>query len=140
MSRNIEIFTAMLRHLGRKEFEQCKRYLAPDLYSDWPYQPAPGTPTELKGRDALMDYIEKGTADFEPFNYGIDRIYELADPDQLIVEYHSSTHYRPANRPYGNRYLGIFHFRDGLITYWREYVNPEVIRQAMLEDEQRKKS
>jgi len=140
MSRNVENFTAMLRHLGRKEFEACKRYLSPNLYADWPYEPAPGAPRELTGRDALIGFIENGTADFEPFNYSIDRIYELADPDTLIVEYHSSTRYRPADRPYSNRYLGIFHFQDGLISYWREYVNPELIRQAMLEDEQRRKS
>lgn len=131
MNDNERIFRTMLAHLGRKEFADCEGFLAPDLYADWPYRPAPGTPTELHGARALMDYIAAGTAEFEPFNYHIDRVYELADPDILIAEYGSSTRYLPTGRDYANRYLGIFHFRNGLITYWREYVNPETVRLAM---------
>lgn len=132
--KNTDIFLTMLRHLGRKEFEQCERYLAPDLISDWPYIPAPGCPDRLDTSKALMDFIRAGTNDFDPFDYQINRIYELSDPNTLIVEYYSQTRYHPKNRPYSNKYLGIFNFKDGLITFWREYVNPETIRQAMVLD------
>ncbi len=134
MNDNERVFRTMLEHLGRKEFDACERCLAPDLYADWPYQPAPGTPIELHGARALMEYIAAGTADFDPYSYQVDQVYRLADPDTLIAEYGSFTRYRPTGREYANRYLGIFRFRDGLITYWREYVNPEIIRRAMQQD------
>ncbi len=133
MNDNERVFRTMLQHLGRKEFDACARYLAPDLHADWPYQPIPEAPLELHGAKALLDFIVAGTADFAPFNYRVDQVHELADPTRLIVEYASNTRYLPNGREYANRYLGIFHFRDGQITYWREYLNPEIIRRTMLE-------
>jgi hypothetical protein len=47
---NIEIFKTMLGHLGEQEYEQCGRYLAADIYADWPYIPAPGCPESITGR------------------------------------------------------------------------------------------
>lgn len=131
---NIAAFQAMLRHLGRKEFALCADYLAPDMVSDWPYLPAPDCPERLATSADLLEFIQAGTDDFEPFDYQISQIHELTDPNKLIVEYFSQTRYRPQDRFYSNKYLGIFHFADGRITYWREYVNPEVIRQAMAAD------
>lgn len=132
--KNIDIFLTMLRHLGRKEFDLCAGYLAPDMVSDWPYIPAPGCPERLTTRADLLEFIRAGTSEFDPFDYQISQIHELVDPNKLIVEYYSQTRYRPRDRFYSNKYLGVFHFKNGLITYWREYVNPEVIRQAMIVD------
>ncbi|HQR03065.1 MAG: nuclear transport factor 2 family protein [Proteobacteria bacterium] len=131
--KNIETFRTMLHHLGRKEFDLCKQYLTPDLVSDWPYPPVPDFPEQLETSTELMRVIREGSAEFDPFDYQITQIYELVDPDKLVVEYYSRSNYRPKNRTYSNKYLGIFHFREGKVSYWREYVNPETIRQAMLD-------
>jgi ketosteroid isomerase-like protein len=132
--RNRAAFSAMLGHLGRKEFDQFEAYLADDVYQDWPYRPIPTMAESLVGRRALRDFIERATSDFDPYNYTISRFYDMADPDSLIVEYSSQTVYLPRAMPYANQYLSILRFAEGKIVYWREYVNPLIISEALLDD------
>lgn len=129
--QNIQIFETMLGHLGRQEYTECGRYLAPDLYADWPYIPAPGCPEHIVGRDALLAFFKGGMDGFEPYSYRIEHIHPMLDPAQVIAEYSSHSRFLSNGRPYSNRYCAILRFSDGLITYWREYVNPETIRLAM---------
>lgn len=133
-ARNRIAFSAMLEHLGRKEFDQFEQYLADDVYQDWPYRPIPSMADSLVGRAALREFIERATLDFDPYNYAISRFHDMADPDSLIVEYSSRTTYLPRGVPYANQYLSILRFVDGKITYWREYVNPLIIKEALLDD------
>jgi len=129
--RNIEIFKTMLGHLGLQEYEACGRYLAEDVYADWPYIPAPGCPEKIIGRQPLLDFFQGGMSGFEPYRYRIIEIYEQLDPNKLIAEYSSHSRFLQKDRSYSNRYCAVMHFKDGLITFWREYVNPETIRLAM---------
>jgi len=129
--RNISVFTTMLGHLGRQEYADCGRYLADDIYADWPYMPAPGCPDHIVGREPLLEFFEGGMSAFDPYAYRITQIHEMADPKQLIAEYFSNSRFHPNGRPYSNRYCAILRFENGLVTYWREYVNPETIRLVM---------
>jgi hypothetical protein len=125
--RNIQIFQTMLGHLGRQEYTLCGQYLAPDLLADWPYIPAPGCPEQIVGRDPLLAFFKGGMDGFEPYLYRIVGIHEMLDPNQVIAEYSSHSRFLSNGRPYSNRYCAMLRFREGLITYWREYVNPETI-------------
>ncbi|SFV12534.1 nuclear transport factor 2 family protein [Pseudoduganella namucuonensis] len=133
-ARNRAAFAAMLGHLGRKEFDQFEAYLDDNVFQDWPYRPIPSMADSLVGRGALRGFIEQATADFDPYNYTISRFHEMADPDSLIVEYSSRTVYLPRAVPYANQYLSILRFAEGKIVYWREYVNPLIIKEALLDD------
>jgi ketosteroid isomerase-like protein len=130
-ARNTEIFRTMLGHLGRQEYAQCGQYLTEDVYADWPYIPAPGCPDHIVGRAPLLAFFQGGMDGFEPYSYRISAIHEMLNPDHLIAEYSSHSRFRDNGRPYSNRYCAIVHFKDDLIAYWREYVNPETIRIAM---------
>jgi uncharacterized protein len=130
--RNIDIFKAMLGRLGEQQYVQCGQYLAEDIYADWPYIPAPGCPENIIGRKPLLAFFKAGMDGFEPYRYRIIAIHELLDANKLIAEYSSHSKFLSNARPYSNRYCSMVHFNAGLITYWREYVNPEIIRQAML--------
>lgn len=130
---NIKLFETMLGHLGRKEFDDVARYLTDDVYCDWPFLPIPDMPEVMIGSQKILEFFREGMKDFSGYNYRITAIYEMKDPSQLIAEYYSDSVYYPTNRPYSNRYLGIFRFADDRITFWREYINPETIRQAMQE-------
>jgi len=133
-TKNKASFIAMLGHLGRKEFDSFEEYLAEDIFQDWPYLPIPNMPSAITGRRKLRDFIASGSAQFDPYDYKINHIYEMADPALLIAEYTSHTVYRPTRRPYSNSYLGILRFDDGKVTQWREYLNPLVIKESMLAD------
>jgi len=134
---NEEVFTRMLGHLGRKEFDEFQSYLADDFLQEWPYLASPDQPPSLRGPRALRDMIEIGTQPFDPFAYRISRFYHMEDPDTLIVEYSSHSAYRPRNSPYSNLYLGIVRLRDGKIVYWKEYLNPMVVMEALGADAQK---
>jgi len=131
---NKAAFTAMLEHLGHKEFDAFEQCLAPDIFQDWPYLPIPNMPSSIIGRKQLRDFIEAGSAQFDPYAYRIHQFYDLVDPSMLIVEYTSHTIYHPTGQPYSNTYLGIVRFDSGKIIYWREYLNPLIIKETMLGD------
>jgi uncharacterized protein len=128
---NIDIFKTMLGHLGEQQYAQCGLYLAEDIYADWPYIPAPGCPEHIIGREPLLAFFKGGMQGFEPYRYRIIAIHEMLDANKIIAEYSSHSSFLSNGRPYSNRYCSVLHFKAGLITYWREYVNPEIIRQAM---------
>lgn len=132
--RNKIAFARMLKHLGRKEFDEFERYLAENVFQDWPYLPIPNMPKTITGRHELRAFIEAGTQPFDPYAYEISQFYDMADPNMLIAEYSSNTIYHPTGKPYSNQYLGIVRFLDGKITYWREYLNPLIIKESLLGD------
>lgn len=129
-----EIFVRMLGHLGRKEFDAFEACLTEDFVQEWPYKPLPSMPDSLKGARAVRDLIEKGMSDFTPYAYRIQAIHDLAEPDTLIAEYSSHAQFLPRNVDYSNRYISVLRFQDGRVCYWREYVNPLVIKEALLGD------
>lgn len=130
-SSNIELFRIMLGHLGRAEFKQATDMLAEDVYCDWPYIPAPGLAESITGRQQVHDFFAGGMSDFEPYKYTITSIYELLDPNMVIAEYFSDSKHLETGEPYGNKYVAIVKFENGQISYWREYVNPLPIHEAL---------
>jgi uncharacterized protein len=57
--------------------------------------------------------------------------YDLLDPDALIVEYRCDTHRRETGVPYQNKYIAVVRFRDGLVSFWREYLNTLLVAQLI---------
>ncbi len=128
---NREVFVRMLTALGTKDFDTFESCLDEDLLCEWPYVVMDGFPTEMVGGRRLREALETSFRVFTPYNYRIIEIHDLADPDRLIAEYSSHSTYLPRNVPYSNRYVGIFEFRNGKISRWREYVNPLIVLEAL---------
>lgn len=66
----------------------------------------------------------------EPYRHKVDKFYDMADPDMLIVEYHSNTLLRETGKPYANNYLGILRYKGPRVVYWKEYLNPLAVLEA----------
>ncbi len=120
-----------LKRLGTQDFQGACALLSEDVVCDWPYRPTPETPEEIRGRDAMEAFFSGGMLAFDPYDYEITAVFDLVDPNQLIAEYRSNSRFKPSGVPYRNKYLGIFHFRDGLISYWREYINPVIVAETL---------
>ncbi|WP_187275861.1 nuclear transport factor 2 family protein [Parahaliea aestuarii] len=133
--RNSGNFRTMLKYLGNRDYDSCAKYLADDIYADWPYRPMPTIPDQVSGRENLIAYFRgesdgsqtEGLDEFTPLSYEIENIHHLVDPDVLIAEYSSHAQHIPSGKPYNNKYVGIMKFKGDKIFYWREYVNPAVI-------------
>ncbi len=131
---NKAAFLALLGHLGRKEFDAFQACLAQDMVQEWPYRPLPNMPERVVGAAAVRKLIETGMSDFDPYNYQIRVLHDLMDPEVVIAEYTSHSFYRTRQVAYENSYISILRFRDGKLVYWSEYVNPLVIKEALLDD------
>ncbi len=128
---NRDVFIRMLNALGSKDFETFESCLDPELHCEWPYVVMEGFPTEMRGARRLREALEVSFRQFTPYAYRIAEIHALEDPDRLIAEYTSHSRYLPNDKPYNNRYVGIFGFRDGRISTWREYVNPLIVLETL---------
>jgi uncharacterized protein len=98
-----------------------------ELYSDdavheFPYAPEP-FPGRLEGKAAIGEYM-RHLPDMVKFTSFDDvRVHE-ADEDQLIVEVQSRGHLVADDAPFHMSYVWFITFRDGLVTNFRDYMNP----------------
>ena len=131
-SRSRESTVELLRRLGEADFDGTAAMLRADFVQEYPYTPMPDAPSRIEGRAEFIAFCEPGMTAFEPYRYTIEAIYDLIDPDVVIVEYTSHSSVLADGAPYSNQYLGILWFdEDGLVARWREYLNPKVIDAIM---------
>jgi ketosteroid isomerase-like protein len=130
-ARKRQLFDEMVAAFGRKEFDLFETYLTQDAVFEWPYLPVPDFPSRMVGAHAFRLATERGMADFDPYRHKVTQFYDAVEPDLLIAEYESDTVYHPTGRPYANKYLGIVRFTGEKVSYWKEYINPLTIKEAM---------
>lgn len=104
-----------------------------DLYFELPYGPGRKA-LEVRGRSAFLALNEKTWPGFRRFELSIADVHQMLDPDKLVVEYRSDGEILATGKPYLNRYVGIFGFRDGVICEWHEFHNPDVAAEAFRPD------
>ncbi|UMB71005.1 nuclear transport factor 2 family protein [Mycobacterium paraterrae] len=91
----------------------------------------PGYPARVEGRQALAElYRPYGTA------MQLERCFDLAvyhDPAKnvAIVEYACEGHTVNGNHPYANRFISVITLRNRKIVYWRDYLNPVAVFNAL---------
>ena len=61
---------------------------------------------------------------FTDFALELTEVHACLDPDELIAEYRSTARVIRNGNDYKNRYIGVFRFRDGRISHWKEFHNP----------------
>ncbi|MBJ18466.1 MAG: hypothetical protein CL933_03485 [Deltaproteobacteria bacterium] len=128
---NRAVMTELLLRLGSQDFSGACSLLSEDVLCDWPFPPMSTMPSAIRGRGEMEAFLSQGMSAFDPYRYEITDVFELLEPTRLIAEYQSNSRYIPSGAPYRNHYLGIFEFKDGLVCYWREYINPVVISEVL---------
>lgn len=127
MTSHVDTVRKVLAHISAAEYDQLAAYVTEDLHFELPYA-APPIPNAFDGR-AVWDQMQRSTfAMFTSFRNELRAIYTTSDPDVVIAEYESDAVVARNGKPYRNRYVGIFRFRDGQIAAWREYHNPEATK------------
>ena len=116
--------------LSQQRHKEIAELITDDIDFELPYGPAQ-KPLAVRGSKPWMALNDATWPAFERFSLAITSVYELADPDALIVEYQSDGVVRATRKPYKNRYIGVFRFRGGRICAWREFHNPEITAIAM---------
>jgi ketosteroid isomerase-like protein len=99
---------------------------APDGVLTYPFA-MPGTPRELRGRDAIRAYhgaaSEQGGTMLEI--EGVDAVVrETDDPEVVVAEIEHHGHSLGTGGPYRFRALGVIRVRDGEIVAYDDYMDP----------------
>jgi ketosteroid isomerase-like protein len=121
-ARNEKVFRELLRRNGSSRFAEAGELMTVDVVCEWPYPPIPGL-TVKTGRDEIVAMFTGRMGRMEDFRFTVTEVYPLLDPDALIVEYTSDTRRRETGIPYRNDYIAVVRFRDGKVSFWREYLN-----------------
>ncbi|ORV53184.1 hypothetical protein AWC05_20835 [Mycobacterium florentinum] len=78
------------------------------------------------GMDGIRTLLGSMFGMFGKFTITLTDIYDLLDPNMLVARYRGDALGRDKPVVYRNDYIGVFEFRDGKITLWREFDNPMV--------------
>lgn len=116
--------------LSQQRHREVGEWITDDIDFELPYGPGQKA-LAVRGSKPWMGLNDATWPNFSRFSLAITNVYELADPDSLIVEYQSDGEVRATGKPYRNRYIGVFRFRGGRICAWREFHNPEITAIAM---------
>jgi uncharacterized protein len=91
-----------------------------DMVLELPYA---SPPTVIETKERALKYLRAAFGVFR-FSLEITEVYECVDPDLLVLEYTSQGTVLTSGKPYANRYIGVYWFRDGRIARVREFYNP----------------
>jgi Ketosteroid isomerase-related protein len=116
--------------LSQQRHKEIAELITDDIDFELPYGPGQKA-LAVRGSDRWIALNDATWPAFTRFSLAITNVYELADPDMLVVEYQSDGEVRATKKPYRNRYIGVFRFRGGRICAWREFHNPEITAIAM---------
>jgi ketosteroid isomerase-like protein len=126
-----DIFERLITALGNKDFDGVEALLTEDAVFDWPYLPLDTMAERMIGAKTFRDFCEQGMATCDPYRHKMTAFYDLLEPDALIAEYYSDTIFNPTGARYSNKYLAIARFRGDRVCYWKEYINPMIVKNVM---------
>ncbi|MEY2430299.1 MAG: uncharacterized protein QOC92_24 [Acidimicrobiaceae bacterium] len=124
---NRDVVSTVLETVSAGKFDQLADYVTDDLVFELPYGPD-FMPNPIEGRDAWNQMQLMTFKLFSSFTLDLVEVHECVDPDELIAEYRSDAVVERNGNAYRNRYIGVFRFRDGKISHWREFHNPEATK------------
>jgi uncharacterized protein len=108
--------------IGALDLDAVVRELHDDIRFELPYESA----VPDSGQDGIRELLGSMFVMFKQFTITLTDIYDLLDPNMLVARYRGNALGRDKPVAYRNDYIGVFEFRDGLITLWREFDNPMV--------------
>jgi uncharacterized protein len=121
---NVALAERVIKTCGNLSPLDVKDEFAEDAVLALPYAPA-GTPREIAGREAIMDYISL-LADYIPPGVFTDHRFDTlaSDPGHVIAWYSAKTKLVTTGRDYENTYVTEIEIRDGKVTRYAEFFDP----------------
>lgn len=116
---------AFYKHLMAKDFDAWEALFAEDARQENPFMPSQeGLDEGFDGRARIAFHYRTVIANRKNLVFTVDTLHQTADPDCVIAEVGGRSEVPETGRIYDQRYVWIFHFRDGRIVLMREYFNP----------------
>jgi uncharacterized protein len=96
-----------------------------DYVLEMPY--AKPDPVRVEGLATVQAYLR---AAFETFRFELTITESWEIPGGVVAEYTSEGTVVSTGKRYANTYIGVWRFRDGLVSHTREYYDPIVAAEA----------
>jgi ketosteroid isomerase-like protein len=121
---NLAVFRSVVETISAGQFDRLADFMTGDLVFDLPYGPD-FLPNPIEGLEQWNQMQLMTFKLFTSFRLELDEVHDCLDPDELVAEYHSDAVVARNGNAYRNRYIGVLRFRDGKISHWREFHNPQ---------------
>jgi ketosteroid isomerase-like protein len=129
-ARNLAAVHGAFAAIGRGDADGQVAHYTDDAVMEMPFIDPPAI---TQGKEAIRERLTGAFTVFR-FELTIERVTECLDPDELVLEFTSTGTVTTTGKPYGNRYIARFEFRDGKICFQREYFNPNAATSALSPD------
>ena len=121
---NVALAARVITTCGNLRPRDVQSEFAEDAVLALPYAPA-GTPREIVGRTAIIDYISLLAHHIPPGIFVDHRFDTLAsDPGHVIAWYAATTQLLTTGRDYTNTYVTEIEIRDRKVKRYTEYFDP----------------
>ncbi len=113
-----------------KDMKGWSELCADDVVAEFPFAPE-GMQNRFEGKEALYAYLKDYPSFIDVKSLPTLKIYGTDDANVAIAEWSASGVVIGNGNPYEMSYATFVTFRDGLITNYREYWNPQAFQKAM---------
>jgi ketosteroid isomerase-like protein len=105
----------------REDLDAYLALWAPDMTFASPVHPEP-----LRGRAAFAELVRRSHVAARPVSFDVSHL--AVSDDVVLAEWSIAIEHRDSARRMVWRGMSVCEIRDGLITRWREYWNPQDVR------------
>lgn len=124
---NVAVVQKALDAIAAGDLGGVMDILTDDVAFEFPYADG-GTVLDKAGAERTIGYIINT---FSQRSFEVVEVYEPVAGDRLVVEYRSRFRSAAGDVDYANRYVAVFAFRHGAISFWREYADPIAFQRAV---------
>jgi ketosteroid isomerase-like protein len=121
--RNLDAVLGAFAGIGAGDPERQLAHYTDDMVLDLPFS---SPPKRIEGKAAALEFLSVALGAFE-LTLTVDEVHPGLDPDEMVIEFCSSGTHRASGAPYANRYVAVYRFRDGAISFQREYYDTSAV-------------
>jgi ketosteroid isomerase-like protein len=125
---NVATIEAMFAAFSAGDAGGLLAHVADDIVYEAPYY---ADFAARRGSAEMADMLRAVQQRFSRVRYEILEVFPTTDPDLLIVEVQGDNDVAGTARTYRNHYIQFIRFRDGRVSHWREFSNPDVYRTSV---------
>jgi ketosteroid isomerase-like protein len=125
---NLATIRAMFAAFSAGDAQGLLDHLADDIVYEAPYY---ATFTAKRGIAEMSAMLDAVTQRFSVVRYEIVELFPTTDPDLVIAELRGDNQVAGSHRTYRNHYIQFIRMRDGKVSHWREFSNPDVYRASV---------
>lgn len=117
-----------LEALTRGDTAPWAEMFADDGVQEFPYAPE-GSPKRIEGKAGIAEYLKPYPDMLDLHRIG--RIVWRHDGDTAVAQFKVEGTAVPTGKPYSQHYISVVEHRDGLITRYVDYWNPQIVAEAL---------